>query len=444
MATLRQTKQESEAVAAASDARLSAESPVPYLGRTVRIVGPVSNVDPKQMPHPMNQRGELGKALYNWRHNTISNDPMTRTIFDNHAADHNNVLDSALRRLPKSNVNPERVPVTDAAAMSRHIKRVARYLGLSVVGIGRSHPTFLYAGKSLEGGSELGGEPLEAAEQLARALPFVIAGTVAWDYNMTKAHRHRIGDVAYDSTGRKTNMILAAMEAYIRELGYNTRRGAMRGQAAALAAGIGELGRNGLIITEKYGARVHATDAIMTDLPLIPDKPLDIGVDDFCKVCRKCAITCPTNSITFGDKVVDNGVEKYKINWLTCYKLRPYVSDHWVNCLTCVAICPYTKPNTWWHSLATWTLRTSPHATRPLVVRGLKWLDDRFWGMVPQKRVRWLGYDTGVKPGEQACTVAGCTAPHGEAGNAAVTISPDEIGYYAPLKENTNRFFKRA
>jgi hypothetical protein len=61
--------------------------------------------------------------------------------------------------------------------------------------------------------------------------------------------------------------------------------------------------------------------------------------------------------------------------------------------------------------------------------------------MVPKKRVRWLGYDSGVKPGELACTVAGCTASHGEA--AKTVISADDIGYYAPLKENTNRFFKR-
>jgi epoxyqueuosine reductase QueG len=174
----------------------------------------------------------------------------------------------------------------------------------------------------------------------------------------------------------------------------------------------------------------------------VADKPLDIGVEDFCKVCRKCATTCPTNSITFGDKVVENGVEKYKINWLTCYKLRPYVAEHWVNCLTCVTVCPYTKPTTWWHALAVRSMRTSPLALRPAVARGLKWLDDRIWGQVPKKRVRWLGYDSGVKPGELACTVAGCTASHGEAGARAV-IGEDDIGYYAPLKENTNRFFKR-
>ncbi len=37
----------------------------PYLGRTVRIVGPVANVDPKTLPHAMAGRGELGKAVFN-------------------------------------------------------------------------------------------------------------------------------------------------------------------------------------------------------------------------------------------------------------------------------------------------------------------------------------------------------------------------------------------
>ena len=60
-----------------------------------------------------------------------------------------------------------------------------------------------------------------------------------------------------------------------------------------------------------------------------------------------------------------------------------------------------------------------PSRPGPPLVRALKWIDDRFWGEVPQKRVRWLGYDTGIKPGEKACTVAGCTAQHDEAGKSA-------------------------
>lgn len=61
--------------------------PPPYLGRSVRIVGPVVNVDMNQSPHPKNQRGELGKPLFNWYHNTVSKDPLTRVSAPNHFAD---------------------------------------------------------------------------------------------------------------------------------------------------------------------------------------------------------------------------------------------------------------------------------------------------------------------------------------------------------------------
>ena len=231
----------------------------------------------------------------------------------------------------------------------------------------------------------------------------------------------------------KGNMILKALEGYIKELGYTALRGVANPQAAGLAGGMGELGRNGLIINEKFGARVHMPDPIMTDLPLVPGKPADLGVEDFCKVCRKCAINCPTNSISFGDKVVFNGVEKYKINWLTCYKLRPYTHEHWSSCLTCATVCPFTKPDAWWRSMTIWALHTCPIPARPALVHALKAIDDRFWGVTRNKRVRFMGYDSGIKPGEQACTVAGCTADH-ESEHAGHVVG--NLGHYAPLQSD--------
>lgn len=420
-----------------ADPTTAEEFPVPYLGRTVRIVGPVGNRDPSDLPHPRAHRGELGKAVYNWRHSTISPDPITRIAFETLAADTKNCMNT--RAVPPGAVNPQRTPVPDPAAMSRHLKRVARAFGLDVVAIGRSHPAYLYAGRTNEL-TDMGDQELEQPEAIVRALPFFIVGSVAWDYRLSKAHRHHIGDAAYDLTGKQTKSIMMQLQRYIQELGYRTLMGAMNGHAASVAAGIGELGRNGLVITPTHGARIHANDVIMTDLPLAPDGPVDIGVSDFCRVCNKCAVTCPTNSITFGDKSVENGVEKYKINWLTCYKLRPHVVDHWANCLTCAVVCPYTKPTAWWHRAAIAALQYTPRPLRTGVVRALKWLDDRFWGVAPRQRVRWLGYDTGVKPGEQACTVSGCTAPHEERSGF---IPVGDVGYYAPLKENTNRFVKR-
>ena len=61
-------------------------------------------------------------------------------------------------------------------------------------------------------------------------------------------------------------------------------------------------------------------------------------------------------------------------------------------------------------------------------------------GITRQKRVRFMGYDSGVQPGEHACTVAGCTADHESAHPGQVL---GDMGFYFPLKENTNRFVKR-
>ncbi len=87
-------------------------------------------------------------------------------------------------------------------------------------------------------------------------------------------------------------------------------------------------------------------------------------------------------------------------------------------------------------------LHTCPVPARPALVYTLKAIDDRFWGVVRQKRVRWLGYDSGIKPGEQACTVVGCTADHESVGTGTTQFI-GQIGYYASLEENTSRFVKR-
>jgi reductive dehalogenase len=423
-----------------SAAARAATPPPPYLGRTVRFVGTHVNVDMNQSPHPKNQRGELGKPLFNWYRNTVSKDPLTRVSAPNHFADRRHFLTNVINRSTEGKVNARRVSVDDPAAMSRHIKTVARYMGADVVGIAKAHPSFLYAGsRYVQDGTAEDAYQQASPEELVRRFPYIIQATTAWDYRKLQAHRHQIGDAAYHVSQMKGVLILKALEGYIKELGYTVLRGVVTPQAAGVASGIGELGRNGLVINKNFGARIHMPDPILTDLPLVPDKLVDIAVEDFCKICRKCANTCPTNSIPFGDKVVFNGIEKYKINWLTCYKLRPYVHDYWGSCLTCAAVCPFTKPDVWWHALTVWTLRTCPIPARPALVRALKWIDDKFWGVTRSTRVRWLGYDSGVKPGDQACTVAGCTASHeGKAG--AVN---GNTGYYAPLKENTNRFVKR-
>ena len=457
----------SEATAATKGKRVLDELPVlPNYGRTAEVVGPVINVNTEQMPHPKTIRGELGKAAFNWYRNTVSKDPLTRVTSSSHCADKRNFLTSVMGDSVKGKINDRRVEVDDPAAMARHIKRVSKHLGSNLVGIARTHPSMLYASGARYQENE--GGALETStdqritmtdnsmgrdnrpddikkltpEQVAERYPFVIISTTAWDYKTLQAHRHILGDLSYHSTGMRAALANKSLEGYIRELGYTAIRGATVPQTVALASGIANLGRNGMLISDRYGARIHAPDTILTDLPLVADAPVDLGTADFCKVCRKCAVVCPTNSISFEDQVVYNGVKKYKINWQSCYKLRPFVHEWWTACLSCIAICPFTKEDTWWRRTAGWVLKTTPISAREPVVRGLKWLDDQIWGTERKSRVRFMGYDSGIKPGEKACTIAGCTATHED--NEPSQSADGKVGYYAPLKENTERFVKRA
>ena len=409
-------------------------APLPYLGRSVRVVGQWDSVDAAQTPHEKNKRGELGKTLFNYYFNRTSPDPLGRTSTNNYGADRRNVLASVVGRGTRGGeVNADRVDVADPAAMTRHIKTVAKFLGASDVGIAQLHPSMLYAGgrgaDDGTGGTEEGQAPGEPTSETVKKYPYAIACVGAWDYELGKAHRHRIGDFTYHESGDRLQITFANLMQYIKDLGYSAVRGPAQAMPVALAAGLGEVGRNGMLITKSYGARVHLGTPILTDLPLVSDKPLDIGVEDFCRICKKCATTCPTNSISVGGKAVINGIEKYKINWETCYRLRAHVKQFWGICLTCVTVCPYTKPKTWWHGLAVNTLQRTPIPIRPLTVRPLKWLDDVFWGKVPRKRVQFMSYDSGY-----------LKLPKVGNGAEQELKTDGKTGYYYPLKENTRRF----
>jgi len=86
-----------------------------------------------------------------------------------------------------------------------------------------------------------------------------------------------------------------ALAEAIRMMGYNAipcKNGTALSIPLAIDAGLGQLGRNGLLITPKYGPAVRI-GKVLTDMPLVPDRPIDFGVTEFCQSCKKCAEHCP-------------------------------------------------------------------------------------------------------------------------------------------------------
>ena len=61
---------------------------------------------------------------------------------------------------------------------------------------------------------------------------------------------------------------------------------------AAIAAGLGELGKHGSMIHKQLGSSFRLS-MVTTSLPLLPDAPEIFGADMFCASCQICANACP-------------------------------------------------------------------------------------------------------------------------------------------------------
>lgn len=107
---------------------------------------------------------------------------------------------------------------------------------------------------------------------------------------------------------------------------------------AAIAAGLGELGKHGSIINSRLGSSFRLA-AVLTDAPLAPTPPESFGVDDFCLGCRVCTDACPPDAIAPEKRLV-RGLEKWAVDFDRCL---PYFAVSY-GCGICIAVCPWSTP----------------------------------------------------------------------------------------------------
>jgi len=147
----------------------------------------------------------------------------------------------------------------------------------------------------------------------------------------------------------------ACLAEFVRGLGYHAIPcGNCTGLSIPMAidAGLGELGRLGLLITPKYGPRVRLAKVI-TNMPLVPDQPISFGVEEFCEVCGKCADGCPGKAITKGERTAEPidisnsaGIERWLVDHPKCHLVWAQTG---LDCANCIRICPFNKPEGWLH-----------------------------------------------------------------------------------------------
>ena len=181
----------------------------------------------------------------------------------------------------------------------------------------------------------------------------------------------------------RAGILAVKVAALIRKLGYPARAhidGNYRIICPLVArdAGLGEIGRMGLLMTPELGPRVRI-GVITTDLPLKVDGyTTDKTMIDFCLQCSKCADNCPSKAIPFGDRQWNHNILRWKINPEACYT---YWTISGTDCARCIQVCPYSHPDNLLHGLVRKAVKRNSLA-RTLAVK----MDDVVYGRKPVLR----------------------------------------------------------
>ena len=146
-----------------------------------------------------------------------------------------------------------------------------------------------------------------------------------------------------------------------------------------LLAGLGELSRIGELVLNPYVGPRFKSVVLTTNLPLIADRPINFGLQQFCSNCLKCARECPVNAIPFGDKVVFNGYEIWKPDVERCTSYR-VTNPKGSACGRCMKTCPLNKvvstDGALLHRMGTWLGVNAPWL-KFLMVPIAVYLDDK-------------------------------------------------------------------
>lgn len=107
---------------------------------------------------------------------------------------------------------------------------------------------------------------------------------------------------------------------------------------AAIAAGLGELGKHGSMIHPRLGSNFRLA-CVLTDAPLVADEKQDFGADGFCANCNVCVDACPPDAIRH-DKTLIRGETRWYVDFDKCL---PYFNEA-LGCAICLAACPFSRP----------------------------------------------------------------------------------------------------
>ena len=261
-------------------------------------------------------------------------------------------------------VAPVRAELDTPEAEAREIKRLARFFGADLVGITEVDTRWHYT----ERPDTRDMSPVPNV--LPEGLSHVIVMGHAMEFDLVETYPSALAGAA---TGREYSheaAIVIQLATYIRNLGYQAMA-SMNDTALvipyAIKAGLGEYGRNQMVLTPEFGPRVRFSK-IFTDMPLAIDAPRQLGLSRYCHDCTKCADACPPKALPHGAPSLGpdspstiRGVRKWSAD---CEKCFVYWAKLKTDCAICMRVCPFN--------------------------RRYSGLADRLWRWLALSRFRWL------------------------------------------------------
>lgn len=148
-----------------------------------------------------------------------------------------------------------------------------------------------------------------------------------WHYRQAN---NLLDKIAFQISGQIMEMNYRALPIPASQLiDWDRQLGAVSHRTVGEYAGLGWRGRNNLLVNPEYGARIRLV-TVLTDLPLVVDKPIENGCGD----CRACLEVCPAEAL--GETAKEYNLEK-------CYqKLTEFSKIRGVGvhiCGICVKAC---------------------------------------------------------------------------------------------------------
>ena len=265
------------------------------------------------------------------------------------------------------------IPIENTPAEnSRIIKRAARYFGADLVGICHVHPNWVYSHEYNTITTEH--YPIELPQDCQNAIVLAIA----MDYEKIRTSPTGIAGA---EVGRGYSMmayVANLLALFIRGLGYRAipcGNDTALSVPLAMAAGLGETGRLGFLITKKFGPRIRLCK-VFTDLPLSYDAYRPFGVKKFCEICKKCADHCPSRAITHDEMTTaghnisnQSGPLKWYVDAEKCFA---FWAKNRTDCANCIRVCPFNKPRGKIHDVSRSMIRRKSTVLNHFLI----WVDD--------------------------------------------------------------------